>query len=235
MLWKTHIWGGIQAGIILAAVTNAEPKTALVEIGAATIGSILPDIDQQNSKISRSDIALSLTSKGLSKVTKHRREVHTVWASFIFGILAAAFLCLASIGSATGFSFFIGLLAALLIDFSGAKVGIPMGLLLFFMIPHFIHTSIITFSPELILPTSVAIFLGCISHLVYDSANVQGIMWLHPFKKKRYKFSTIQTSSKEEDTFRLFMILLTLVMFAVLHPLGTQSLYEIVKLIRGTY
>ena len=68
MLWKTHIWGGIQAGIILAAVTNAEPKTALVEIGAATIGSILPDIDQQNSKISRSDIALSLTSKGLSKV-----------------------------------------------------------------------------------------------------------------------------------------------------------------------
>ena len=142
MLWKTHIWGGIQAGIILAAVTNAEPKTALVEIGAATIGSILPDIDQQNSKISRSDIALSLTSKGLSKVTKHRREVHTVWASFIFGILAAAFLCLASIGSATGFSFFIGLLAALLIDFSGAKVGIPMGLLLFFMIPHFITPSL---------------------------------------------------------------------------------------------
>ena len=106
MIWRTHIVGGVQAGVLMAAATGADPKLATMEICAAALGSIMPDIDQANSKISRSDIVLKGISHALSKVTKHRREVHTVWASFLFGVLAAAFLGLASIASATGTSFY---------------------------------------------------------------------------------------------------------------------------------
>ena len=227
MMWKTHIWGGMQAGIILATATHADPKTAAIEIGAATLGSILPDIDQPNSKISRSDIVLRATANQLSKVTKHRRGVHSVWASFLFGVIAGLFLMLASSASVTGFSFFIGLIVALLIDFSGMKIGIPMGMVLFFLIPLFIKTSWFTLDSNLIIPTATAVFLGCISHLIYDTVNVQGIMWLHPFKKKRYRISTIQTDSKEESFFRVLMVLTTLVLFVVLQPFGTQQIFEI--------
>lgn len=235
MIWKTHIWGGMQAGIILAAATHAEPKLALIEIGAATLGSVWPDIDQPNSKISRSDIALKGVSNGLSKVTKHRREVHTVWASFLFGLVTALFVYLASLASTTGLSFFIGLAAALLIDFSGAKIGIPMGFILFLLIPQFIQSSTSMFDSKYILPIATAAFLGCISHLIYDTANIQGIMWLHPFKKKRYHFLKITTESKEESFFRVLMILLTMVLLIVLQPFGTQYLFEIIKDMKGIF
>lgn len=227
MIWKTHILGGIQAGIVMAAVTNADPKTAALEIGAAAIGSILPDIDQPNSKISRSDLVLSGISKQLSKVTKHRREVHTVWASFLFGVISYGILMLAAGASVTGFSFFIGLAAAILIDLFGGKIGIIVGTVLFFLIPHYVDSAWFTFDKSLILPGSIAVFIGCISHLIYDSVNKQGIMWLHPFKKKRYRIGTIQTESKEESYFRAFMFLITAVLAVALQPFGSPYVYDI--------
>ena len=235
MIWKTHIFGGIQAGIILAAITNPEPKIALMEIGAATLGSILPDIDQQNSKISRSDIALKFVSSKLSKVTKHRREVHTVWASFLFGLLAALFMFIASSASASGVSFLIGLMVAIAIDLYGMKIGIPMGIIICLILPQFIKTPSSMFDTSLIMPIAIAVFLGCISHLVYDSANVQGIMWLHPFKKKRFRYLKIKTDSQDEAFFRVLMIVLTLLLLVILKPFGTQTLYEIFNNMKGIF
>lgn len=227
MMWNTHIFGGMQAGIILATATNAEPKTALLQIGAATLGSILPDIDQPNSKISRSDIVLNAAAKNLSKVTKHRREVHTVWASAIFAIIAAVFLFIATSSSVTGFSVLAGLIAAIIIDLLGFKIGIPMGVLLFFLIPNIIDFSLFTLDKSLIYPLSLAVFFGCISHLIYDTINIQGIMWLHPFKKKRYKLGKIQTQSKEESFFRVLMIMITLILLVATQPLGLNPIEEI--------
>lgn len=227
MTWKTHILGGMQAGMLLVAVTNAEPKVALMEVGIATLGSVLPDIDQSNSKISRSDLVLNFISKQLSKVTKHRREVHTVWASFLFALLCSLFLLGATSASATGFSFLAGIIIAIIIDLLGFKIGIPMGILAFFMLPQFIKISVITLDTKLILPLCIALFLGCLSHLVYDTFNLQGIMWLHPFKKKRYKLAKIQTTSQEELFFRIVMILITIILFLSIRPFGTEPIYEI--------
>ena len=227
MTWKTHILGGIQAGIVMAAVTNAEPNVALMEIGMASLGSILPDIDQPNSKISRSDIALGFTSKQLSKITKHRREVHTVWASFLFAILGVAFLSIATTASASGFSFLVGLILAIIIDLVGFKIGIPMGIICILVLPQFVNLSFITLDSKLILPLSIALFIGCLSHLLYDTFNIQGIMWLHPFKKKRYKIGKIQTQSKEETFFRVVMILFTLILFMIFQPFGDKLFIEL--------
>lgn len=227
MMWNTHIFGGFQAGILVAAVTNADPKTAALQIGAATLGSILPDIDQPNSKISRSDIVLSTVSKNLSKVTKHRREVHTIWASAIFALIAALFLFIATSASATGFSVLAGLITAIIIDLLGLKIGIPMGLILFFLIPNLINFSLFTLDKNLIFPIALSVFFGCISHLLYDTINIQGIMWLHPFKKKRYKLGRIQTQSKEETFFRVLMVMITLILFVAIQPLGLNPINEL--------
>lgn len=220
MTWKTHLIGGVQAGILLAVATGAEPQTAVLEIGAASLGSLLPDLDHPDSKISRSDLLIEIVSKGLSKVTKHRREVHTVWASFLFGILIFAFLSASLLASATGTSFLIGFAVALIVDMMGGKIGSVVGLSVFLLLPFVTNIGTIPLNMNVITLSSIAVFLGCISHLIYDSANRQGIMWLHPFKRKRYHFMNIQTMSREEDYFCFAMLLLTIFLFIAFKPLG---------------
>lgn len=229
MTWKTHLLGGIQAGVIMAAATGAEPKTAMLEIGAASLGSLLPDIDHPESKISKSDILLKITSEGLSKITKHRREVHTVWASFLFALIIYILLRLALFTPATGTSFLVGLALALLIDMAGGMLGLMFGIAAFLLLPQFISLNTIPLDINAISLCGIAIFAGCISHLIYDSANIQGIMWLHPFSKKRFHFMKIQTTSKGEDLFFFAMIILTLLLIAVLNPFGTQNIVGIFR------
>ena len=52
-------------------------------------------------------------------------------------------------------------------------------------------------------------------------------MWLHPFKKKRYKLGKIQTQSKEESFFRVLMIMITLILLVATQPLGLNPIEEI--------
>lgn len=49
---------------------------------------------------------------------------------------------------------------------------------------------------------ALGLFVGMISHLMLDSLNPTGIMWLYPFKKKKYHIMKIKTGSSREDVFR---------------------------------
>lgn len=53
MMAATHRLGGLAAGMALAAFTDAEPVYGAVLTGCAVLGSLLPDIDNRHSTISR--------------------------------------------------------------------------------------------------------------------------------------------------------------------------------------
>lgn len=87
---------------------------------------------------------------------------------------------------------------------------------LFFSHRGVIHTPIfIAFLGALILPASVAfadqywfanytalgVLAGMISHLVMDTLNPGGIMWLFPLSRRRIHLARIKTSSMAEKTF----------------------------------
>ena len=217
MTWKTHVIGGIQAGLLVATATGADLQTAAVEITAAAIGSILPDIDHPQSKISRSDLGLTLVSNTIARFTKHRRATHTVWCSFLFALLAFGFLSLISATHNT--LLLAGLSAAVILDLARLKIGSIVALitLLFGPVIQDIPAAV-TIAPEMVWPCTVAVFFGCIAHLVYDTFNPQGIMWLHPFKKKRYSIGNIQTESSKEPAFAIAMLVLTILIAIPTYP-----------------
>ena len=59
MRGSTHMAAGAVAGIALATMTNTPPEQALSAIGAAALGSILPDIDSATSKLGRRILPVS--------------------------------------------------------------------------------------------------------------------------------------------------------------------------------
>lgn len=222
MMWNTHALGGIQAGLLLSAVTNADLTMTLIDVGVATIGSVLPDIDLPESKISKSDIVLMLVSRSISSQVKHRREVHTVWFSLIFALITYLIMLAASASSLTGTTFLISLIITIGIDIAGLKIGSVAGLLTFIGLSQMHNISQIQLPENIALICAIAMFLGCIAHLVYDSFNMQGIMWAHPFKKKRYSWAKIITNTRSEISFRLIMLSITIAMFIVINPLAGQ-------------
>ena len=60
-----------------------------------------------------------------------------------------------------------------------------------------------------------SLFLGEISHLLLDSLNPFGIMFLWPFKKKRFRFFEITTGSKAEDVVSTLLFPLCCLLFVL--------------------
>lgn len=60
MMAATHRLGGLAAGAAAAAVLHTEPLESGIIIAGAVLGSLLPDIDNRNSSISRKWRVLSL-------------------------------------------------------------------------------------------------------------------------------------------------------------------------------
>lgn len=160
MTAKTHLLGGIIAGELLATLIGAPtwPDAAVLISGAAA-GSLIPDIDHLNSKISRSNVASRVTAIAVSTVTHHRGFIHT-----------PAFVAL----------------CALLLS-SAAFLGLPHGWLL-----------------------TLALAAGMVSHLILDSLNPGGIMWLWPVSRRRIHLVSIRTRSAGELLVTAALILLAL-------------------------
>lgn len=210
MTWKTHLAGGLQAGLLFTAVTGHTGTLAFTEIGIAMLGSVLPDIDHPSSKISRTDLGLRLVSSGISKVTKHRRGTHTIWCSALFAaILLLLFYLIPTAQTPVLLAIAIGIVA----DLAHIRIGTFLGIAALFILPMFPDIPMLTISRDNALLYAAALFAGCISHLIYDTFNPQGIMWLHPVSKKRFSIANIQTESKSE---RYFCFLMTLIAFAML-------------------
>lgn len=60
-----------------------------------------------------------------------------------------------------------------------------------------------------------SLFLGEMSHLLLDSLNPFGIMFLWPFKKKRFRFLKITTGSKTEDIVSALLFSLCCLLFCL--------------------
>lgn len=61
---------------------------------------------------------------------------------------------------------------------------------------------------HLMFPLGVGLFLGMVSHLVLDSFNPTGIMWMYPAKKKHYHIMRIRTGSVGETVFMIAVVAL---------------------------
>lgn len=72
---KTHVIGGLAAGLAVASLTNADP---ILVTAAAAFGSLVPDIDHGGSKISRSNAFLALLSAAVNLLFMHRGFTHSI-------------------------------------------------------------------------------------------------------------------------------------------------------------
>ena len=56
-------------------------------------------------------------------------------------------------------------------------------------------------------PATLGFVVGYLSHLLLDSLNPAGIMWLYPFRKKHYAAAKIRTGTAQEIPVRLMLVL----------------------------
>ena len=89
MMGKTHLAAGILAGELTAlAYYHASIIPALIVIGSAAIGSLLPDIDHPGSLLSSSSRLSRHISNSIAAVTPHRGLTHTpIFAGLIIAAL----------------------------------------------------------------------------------------------------------------------------------------------------
>lgn len=148
MTYWTHIMGGAVAGSIIVMSSDVSQTEDMLIMSGAIVGSLLPDIDHRQSKISRSSAVASLTSFITSIFSKHRGALHTLF---------------------------------------------------FIMIIYIASIFITLWMPMQFQTAGKLIFAGLIpgmwSHIVLDTLNPGGIMWLYPLKKKYIHILKIRTGS----------------------------------------
>ncbi|MBD3249764.1 hypothetical protein GF336_06990 [Candidatus Woesearchaeota archaeon] len=105
MLAKTHMAFGIFIGILTFPFVGGNK---IIFFGLVLLGSLLPDIDSLDSKISRN---IPVLPSIISTITKHRGIFHTLFIAALFS--AALYYTL---GKHFAFALFIGYTSHLLID-----------------------------------------------------------------------------------------------------------------------
>ena len=142
---------------------------------------------------------------------------------FVGGICAAgivgAVMPIENIAVVAGVSAFSALLPD--IDIEGSKVNnkagiVGKGVTSIFSHRGFIHTPILYVVlyalMSMVLPQAICLgfLIGTMSHLILDTFNYKGIMWLYPFSKKHYHIASIKTRTTMETIFMAIMIAITL-------------------------
>lgn len=158
MMGRTHMMFGALFGVATCLVTKEQdPVMAFSGVTCAVVGSLLPDIDHPNSKISRSNWAIGELSRLVSAPEwgSHRRFWHTIPASILF---AGIFYVLMQIAD------------TMVLNVIGNLTGVNISI------------------GGYILPLTVYLFIGSISHIFADWLNVEGspIISPPPFKKKQH-------------------------------------------------
>lgn len=83
----------------------------------------------------------------------------------------------------------------------------------------FFHTPILYivlyFLMSMVLPTYICLgfLIGTMSHLILDSFNYKGIMWLYPLTKRHYHIASIKTRGIGETIFLIAMVVLSVYAF----------------------
>lgn len=115
MTGKTHIIGGIAAGLAFAQITNYEP---VILLGAGAVGAVIPDICHGGSKIGR---AFPLASKIINGLFGHRTFTH----SLVFLLMAAYLFQTFLPNAALAAGLLVGMGSHLLLDMA-TKNGIKL-------------------------------------------------------------------------------------------------------------
>ena len=142
---------------------------------------------------------------------------------FVGGICAAgivgAVMPIENIAVVAGVSAFSALLPD--IDIEGSKVNnkagiVDKGVSSVFSHRGFIHTPILYVVlyvlMSMVLPQAICLgfLIGTISHLVLDTFNYKGIMWMYPLSRKHFHIASIKTRTTMETVFMAIMIAITL-------------------------
>ncbi|MDO5444943.1 MAG: metal-dependent hydrolase [Eubacteriales bacterium] len=72
-------------------------------------------------------------------------------------------------------------------------------------------------APGTVYALTAGFAVGFASHLILDSFNPGGIMWLWPFRKKRYHLARIKNRTAKETILFIFLIALDLIAESVFH------------------
>ena len=110
------------------------------------------------------------------------------------------------------------------IDIEGSKVNnkagiVGKGVSSVFNHRGFIHTPILYIVlyalMSMVLPQAICLgfLIGTMSHLVLDTFNNKGIMWLYPLTKKHYHIGSIKTRTTGESVFMIVMIVISAFVF----------------------
>ena len=137
-------------------------------------------------------------------------------------IMLSAVMPIENIAVVAGVSAFSALLPD--IDIEGSKVHnkagiVGKGVTSIFSHRGFIHTPIIYivlyYLMSMVLPQVICLgfLIGTLSHLVLDTFNYKGIMWLYPLTKKHYHIASIKTRSFGESVFTVLMVAIAVVLF----------------------
>ena len=132
MLGRTHMLGGlIFAGAGLMVMQSTTPEEMGIAMAAGVYGSLLPDIDQPNSYISRHTLIHGAISRAIAGTPwgKHRRLLHTPFMAAILSL--TLFLIMIPVQMTWGISamlagvfLFLGMLSHLVLDSMNPQ-GVP--------------------------------------------------------------------------------------------------------------
>ena len=78
MTYKTHLIGGATIGLAIAQLYPGTVMDTSLLIGTSMLGSVLPDIDHNRSKLAQGDAVVGIAATAVSKFTKHRGFTHTI-------------------------------------------------------------------------------------------------------------------------------------------------------------
>lgn len=221
MIYRTHLIGGAQAGVLLAYANNGTPAETALIIGTALIGSMIPDIDNRNSRICRKDILIGFLSRMTCRVTVHRGITHTLPGALIFALIFYALGMLRTPVESI-FALYGAILVFLLIHGAGGKLRNLGGLLAALTCvfgPALYGLAAergirIALDSRAAYLCSLGMLFGCISHMIYDTFNPGGIRWLWPLTKKTISIADIKTNSRKEEVFRTVQAVILMIMLA---------------------
>ena len=228
MTWKTHIIGGAIAGIAVCAASESTYAESALIMSASVLGSVLPDIDQPNSKICRSDSFVGLISFITSKFTKHRGFTHTIIGAALFGAIfyALAIVEVAMLQGGTQeslISFIAAYLVFILLHATGSPLKPLAGWLALaaYAAGPMIADMMVENSLTLGIDRRAALLVACgvtagaLSHVIFDAFNKGGVPILFPLSGKNYRIMEIRTNTVGEFWFIMIQICIFGVMLAV--------------------
>lgn len=180
MMGKTHKLAGNVIGLITATLLHTNLITSGIIIAGSMLGSMFPDIDNKNSRIShKMKITSRLISAGRRNLYKKTRHLSKDQKAHVWNIAGHRGITHSLIGS-----LFLPLIT------------IIIGLIFKIHIRY-------------ILLACLGLFLGYLSHLLLDMLS-GGVPLFMPFSTNKIFIAQIKTRGDKERIFRACLIIITM-------------------------